>query len=207
MRLSFRKEVRFTWRELFTPLTRIERLKLHLGIYLSVVLALFYSQDHTGKALLANENQFKLKTLYIATRGVQEYRQTIEKWVTSDDNILEIGCEWGTTSLLLFERCRNLVATDISMDCIQRAKEKYPEIQFAVLDAFNIREAMALGKKFTKIYIDMSGLSGYRALLDGIALLNMYAAVFEPTAIIIKSGALKQFARYCIPWKAANPYK
>jgi hypothetical protein len=30
---------------------------------------------------MANEKQFKLNTKYIATRGVEEYRQTIEKWV------------------------------------------------------------------------------------------------------------------------------
>ena len=66
--------------------------------------------------------------------------------------------------------------------------------------SLNIQQAMKHGDHFTKIYIDMSGFSGYRALLDVIALLTMYASVFEPEAIIIKSGALKQFARKCIVW-------
>ena len=149
---------------------------------------------------MANENQFKLKTLYIATRGVEEYRQTIERWVRPSDYILEIGCEWGTTSTLIYEKCRNIIATDISLDCIKVAREKYPEIQFETLDAFNIKEAMKLGTKFSKIYIDMSGLSSYRALLDVIALLSQYAAIFEPEAIIIKSGSLKNFAKNCIAW-------
>ena len=151
---------------------------------------------------MANENQFKLKTKYIATRGVEEYRQTIKTWVKPSDLVLEIGCEWGTTSRELFAVCKNLIATDISQDCITEAKKRNPEITFATLDAFNIKQAMKLGDHFTKIYIDMSGLSSYRALLDVISLMNMYASVFGPEAIIIKSGSLKQFARNCVNWKS-----
>lgn len=151
---------------------------------------------------MANENQFKLFTKFIATRGVEEYRQTIPIWVRPEDTILEIGCEWGTTSTVIWEKCKNIIATDISIDCIKVARTKYPEIRFETLDAFNIKKAMHFGSKFSKIYIDMSGLSSYRALLDVIALVNMYASVFDPEAIIIKSGSLKQFARNCVEWKS-----
>ncbi len=147
---------------------------------------------------MANENQFKLHTKFVATRGVEEYRKTILDWVKPTDKILEIGCEWGSTSRLIFEKCQNLIATDISLECITKARQLNPQIHFETLDAFNIRNAMKLGENFTKIYIDMSGLSSYRALLDVIALLNMYSSIFNPQAIIIKSGSLKQFARNCI---------
>ncbi len=106
---------------------------------------------------MANEQQFKLKTKFIATRGVEEYRATIPFWIRPEDFVLEIGCEWGTTSRYIWERCHNVVATDISEECIAVAKQKYPEITFVTLDAFNIRKAMSLGQKFSKIYIDMSG--------------------------------------------------
>lgn len=124
---------------------------------------------------MANENQFKLFTKFIATRGVEEYRQTIPIWVSPEDSVLEIGCEWGTTSTLIWEKCKNLIATDISLDCIKVARTKYQSIRFETLDAFNIQQAMALGQKFTKIYIE---------------------------AIIIKSGSLKQFSRNCVEWKS-----
>lgn len=150
---------------------------------------------------MANERQFKLNTKFIATRGVEEYRQSITTWIKPEDKVLEIGCEWGTTSKFIFEKCKNLIATDISLVCISKAREMYKDIRFETLDAFNIQEAMKLGNTFTKIYIDMSGLSSYRSLLDVIALLNMYASVFSPEAIIIKSGSLKQFANNCITWK------
>lgn len=154
---------------------------------------------------MANDKQYKLKTLFIATRGVEEYRQTIPELVKQDDKILEIGCEWGTTSKLIFEKCKNLVATDISEDCLKRAGMRNPEITFKQLDAFNIQQAMSLGKDFNKIYIDMSGLSSYRSLLDVIALLNMYSSIFSPEAIIIKSGSLKHFASKCIAWRDLRP--
>ena len=49
---------------------------------------------------------------------------------------------------------------------------------------------------------DLSGFSSYRALLDVIALLTMYATVLRPDAIVVKSGALKQFAAYCSAWRS-----
>jgi len=150
---------------------------------------------------MANEKQFKVKTKFIATRGVKEYRATIPVWVNEDDVVLEIGCEWGTTTKLIAQRCKNVIGTDVSLDCIERAREMHPGIRFEVLDGFDVRAAQAFGEEFTKVYIDISGLSGYRSLLDGISLLNMYATVLRPEAIIIKSGALKHFAAHCIAWR------
>jgi hypothetical protein len=154
---------------------------------------------------MANDKQFKLKTKYIGTRGVKEYRESILSWVGKDDIVLEIGCEWGTTTALLATHCREVIGTDISLDVITRARERHAQIRFEVLDAYDVLAALALGRPFTKVYIDVSGLSGYRSLLDLIALLNMYATVLHPEAIVVKSGALKQFASQCIAWHAANP--
>lgn len=151
-----------------------------------------------------NEKQFKLKTKFIGTRKVKEYRETIPVWVNENDVVLEIGCEWGTTTQLIAPHCQEVIGTDISDECIRRAREKHPDLHFEVLDGFDVRAALDLGKQFTKIYIDMSGLSGYRSLLDVISLLTMYATVFRPEAIIIKSGALKQFAANCIAWHSGG---
>jgi hypothetical protein len=146
---------------------------------------------------MANEKQYKLKTLYVATRGVDEYRMTIEKYVQKNDRVLEIGCEWGTTSELIYSRCKNLVATDISEQCLIRARQLRPKINFVALDVYDLKSAMNLGVDFNKMYIDVSGLSGYRSLLDVIALMNSYASIFPMEAIIIKSGSLKNFIKNC----------
>lgn len=50
--------------------------------------------------------------------------------------------------------------------------------------------------------MDVSGLSGYRGLLDLVALLNAYAAVLAPRLIVVKSGALKHLAMQCRAWSA-----
>jgi len=151
---------------------------------------------------MANEQQFKLKTRYIATRGVKEYRETIPSVVKADDVVLEIGCEWGTTTVLLAQQCREVLGTDVSPHCIARARQMHPDLQFAVLDAFDVRAALAFERPFTKIYVDLSGFSSYRALLDVISLMTMYATVLRPDAMVIKSGALKQFAAYCSAWRS-----
>ena len=153
---------------------------------------------------MANENQFKLKTQYIATRGVQEYRATIPSLVTPDDVVLELGCEWGSTTAQLARHCRQVIGTDVSHECIERARRTHPGLRFEVLDAFDVRAALGLSQRlerpFTKVYLDLSGLSSYRALLDVIALLTMYATVLRPDTIVVKSGSLKQFASHCSAW-------
>ncbi len=153
---------------------------------------------------MANEKQFKPKTMFVCTRGVREYRETIDEWVHADDVVLEVGCEWGTTTALIAQRCKEVIGTDISAECIERARQRHPDIRFEVLDAFDVREVLALGKQFTKIYVDISGLSGYRSLLDAICLLQMYATVLRPEAIVVKSGALKHFASHCVAWRSAG---
>lgn len=160
-----------------------------------------------GRAMrfeMANESQFRLRTKFVATRNVKEYRATIPEWVGQDDVVLEIGCEWGTTTALIAPHCKEVIGTDVSAECIEAARQRHPGIRFEVLDAFDVRAAAGLGEKFTKVYIDMSGLSGYRSLLDTIALLTMYATVLRPEAIVIKSGALKHFVSHCVPWRAGQ---
>ncbi|MGB2695113.1 MAG: class I SAM-dependent methyltransferase [Dehalococcoidia bacterium] len=156
---------------------------------------------------MPNERQFKLRTKFVATRDVHEYRATIPVWVNQHDVVLEIGCEWGTTSVLLAEQCKELIATDVSLECIERAREKHAGIHYEVLDAFNVPAALAFAKQFTKIYVDISGFSGYRSLLDVIALLNMYGTILKPEAIVVKSGALKHFASHCIPWREPQEFR
>ncbi len=150
---------------------------------------------------MANDAQFRTHTRFVATRGVKEYRASIGAWVTKEDTVLEIGCEWGTTTALIASCCRRVLGTDISAECIERARVLHPGIEFAVLDAFDLWAALSLGTSFDKVYIDMSGISGYRSLLDTIALLQAYASAMRPKAIIIKSGSLKHFASMCVAWR------
>lgn len=151
---------------------------------------------------MANDSQFKFPSRVVATRGVVEYRATVDSLVHPSDVVLELGCEWGATTVLLAARCSLVVGTDLSPVCIERARASHPGLRFEVLDAFDARAALDLGVEFTKVYVDLSGLSGYRSLLDVIALLTMYATVLRPDTIVVKSGALKHFAARCVPWRS-----
>ena len=152
---------------------------------------------------MATQNQlFDGHTDFIATRGVKEYRETIPVWINVQDIVLEIGCEWGTTTPLIAPHCEKVIGTDISLKCVGRARDRHPGLHFEVLDGFDVRAALELGEPFSKIYIDMSGMSGYNSLLDTIAQLTSYATVLRPEAIIIKSSALKRFAGHCNPWRS-----
>ena len=154
---------------------------------------------------MANEKQFRTRTIFVATRGVKEYRESIETWVDEADTVLEIGCEFGTTTVQLAARAGTVVGTDISAECIERARRTHPDLRFEVLDAWDMKATMAMGLPFTKVYMDISGLSGYRSLLDLLALLNMYATVLAPKAIVVKSGSLKHLAEHCVAWRRPAP--
>jgi len=156
------------------------------------------------RRLVPNDNQFNLGTRFIATRGVKEYRSTIPALVRPSDTVLELGCEWGTTTALLASVCKEVIGTDVSWEVIERARALHPDIRFEVLDAFDVRAALELGKVFTKIYVDLSGFSGYRSLLDVIALLTMYGTVLRPDTIVVKSAALKRFASHAVAWRFAG---
>lgn len=152
---------------------------------------------------MANDRQFKVTTRIIATRGVKEYRDTILAVVRPDDHVLEVGCEWGTTTAVLARYAAHVTGTDISPKCIERARTMRPGLDFRVLDAFDVRAVLELGLPITKVYMDLSGLSGYRGLLDLIALIQAYAAIVRPDTLVVKSGALKHFAQCCSPWQGA----
>jgi hypothetical protein len=153
---------------------------------------------------MGNDRQFRSRARIVATRGVREYRQTVPTVVGPDDKVLEVGCEWGTTTAVLAAHAPLVVGTDISAVCIERARKMRPELDFRVLDAYDIRSVLDLGIRFTTVYLDLSGLSGYRGLLDLLALVNSYAAVLAPHTIVVKSGALKDLAERCVPWQAAQ---
>jgi hypothetical protein len=150
---------------------------------------------------MGNERQLKLATKFVGVRDVNEYRATVPAYVNKDDVVLEVGCEWGTTTALLAQHAREVIGTDVSPDCVERARQSHPGVRFEILDGFDVRAALEFGRAFSKIYIDISGLSGYRSLLDAISLMMMYATVFRPQVIVVKSGALKHFAAHCVAWQ------
>jgi trans-aconitate methyltransferase len=144
---------------------------------------------------MPNERQYQLKTRIIATRNVRDYRATICELVRPEDQVLEVGCGWGNSTRLLAHRAAYVLGTDVSPTCVAEAQKRHPGIDFAVLDAFDLRALLGLVRPFDVVYLDLSGISGFRSTLDVIALLNNYGALLAPRATVIKSGAMVNLAR------------
>lgn len=151
---------------------------------------------------MANDRQSRWQTRFVVTRDVGEYRETVPHLVGPEDSVLELGCEWGTTTALLAERTPHVIGTDVSSECIERARRRFPELRFEVLDAFDVRAAVELAPRFSRVYMDLSGFSGYRSVLDALALLTMYATILQPEFVVAKSAALKHLGSHLLPWNS-----
>ena len=81
--------------------------------------------------------------LLIPCVGVSNYRETIPLVVENGDDVLEVGCHYGTTTALLHEAAVThdntgfCAGVDIGQKIIQNAKRRYPYMLFEVVDAWN----------------------------------------------------------------------
>lgn len=145
----------------------------------------------------------------LATVGVQEYRSTIDHVVRSDDAVLEVGCHFGTTTALLYNKTFNTIGVDVGSKIIAQAQKKYPDIYFAVGDAWKTaallriqQEFYSYSKKeegnntigFDVVYVDVGGLSGSDGLLEAILLVSSIRHALEPRCIVIKSLCMQRLS-------------
>ena len=139
-----------------------------------------------------------MSSMIVLTRGVRDYRATIPEFVHAGDLVLEVGCAWGTTTALLNRRARKVIGIDKGA-ALRTAREKYPHIQFEQIDGFDLSRIFALGLRFTKIYIDISGC---RDIVDVVSMVSRYRSALKPEVIVVKSTKLKQFVSRCTVWAA-----
>lgn len=134
--------------------------------------------------------------LILLTKGVQEYRATIPKYIYKWDTVLEIGFAWGTTTNLLNEYAKKVVGIDKG-ESFWTAVKNYPKLELYKIDGFNIASVLKLGYKFNKIYIDISGC---RSIFQVQKMVLMYKCGFNPELIVVKSSQLKRFVAQCKVW-------
>lgn len=159
----------------------------------------------------------------IATVGVQEYRKTIPFTVKPGDSVLEVGCHFGTSTIVLNEAAVKgddddntngyCIGVDVGPKIIKGAKRRYPDVFFAVGDAWRTasllriqqecnmlqgRESTRLG--FDVIYVDVGGLSGTDGLLEAISLISSLMNALEPQCIVIKSKCMRKLASTLVPF-------
>jgi len=130
----------------------------------------------------------------ILTKGVKEYRRTIPLYIKRSDIVLEIGFAWGTTTNILYKACRKVVGIDKG-ESYYTAVRTYPQIEFHKIDGYDVSKVIALGYKFNKIYIDISGC---RSMFGVLKMVLMYKHAFNPELIVVKSTGLKRFVASCV---------
>jgi len=138
------------------------------------------------------------RCLILLTKGVQEYRATISKYINSADIVLEIGFAWGTTTELLHKRAQKVVGIDKG-ESYWTAVKNYPDLELYKLDGFDVASVLELGYKFNKIYIDISGC---RSIFQILKIIMMYRSAFTPELIVVKSSQLKRFVFQCKVWES-----
>jgi len=153
--------------------------------------------------------------------GVRDYRRTIPFIVEQGDDVIEVGCHYGTSTSLLYDAAVMkggdndsggfCAGVDIGEKIIQNAKRRYPEMIFEVVDAWNTLDLIKVKRDYyfgtetdsslgyDVVYADIGGLSGAHGLLESMALIDAIGRALEPRCIVIKSLCMKRLASQLIP--------
>lgn len=157
--------------------------------------------------------------------GVTDYRKTIPFVVNAGDDVLEVGCHFGTTTVLLHDAVKGddsgssdrasgfCAGVDIGEKIIANAKKQRNGPIFEVVNAWNTLELLKVKAKhcssnkdlgFDVVYADIGGLSGAYGLLESLALLDAISKALEPRCIVIKSQCMRRLASQLIPYSRAK---
>ena len=151
----------------------------------------------------------------VGTVGVQEYRDTIPWTIQPGDAVLEVGCHLGTSTILLQEGVGETgyaLGIDVGPKIIAGAKTRYPDVAFAVGDAWKTASLLRIqaehcqGRGNTRIgfdvcYVDVGGLSGSDGLLEALSLLSALTNALEPRSIVIKSLCVRRLSSRLVPFR------
>ena len=154
----------------------------------------------------------------VATVGVQEYRRTMERAVQAGDAVLEVGCHFGTSSVLLHEQADHemggyCIGVDVGSSIIERAKILHRGVYFHVGDAWKTAELLRIQESYLElhpesnprrgfdvVYVDVGGLSGEDGVLEAIMLLGALEQALEPRCLVIKSKCMRRLSSTMIPF-------
>lgn len=130
----------------------------------------------------------------VVTENVEDYRKAISVYLNRDDVVLELGCAQGVTTGLIGEAVREVIGIDKSEFQTGKAQARNPNVQFHNIDAYDAGAVLKLGRRFTAIFIDVSGS---RPVGDVVQLIDRYEAVFQPRVFVVKCYKLKRLMAMC----------
>jgi len=135
----------------------------------------------------------------IVAENFAEYRQVIAHVTQASDCVLEVGCGCGVTTALLAQHCRRVIGVDRSHKVISAARQRFPHVEFHLLDATDLTALAALlqspddvrssSKPFDAVFVDINGSRELQTLLP---LLEAYDAALRPPVLVVKNRRLKR---------------
>jgi ubiquinone/menaquinone biosynthesis C-methylase UbiE len=112
-------------------------------------------------------------------------RRLVEKYFNKDDLLLDIGCGAGRTTVVLHEMGYKVIGGDISKPMIERASERFPQIDFRILDACNMEFADA---SLSQVLFSFGGIDCVHPIEKRNQALNEIKRVLKPGGIFIYSS-------------------
>uniref|UniRef100_A0A7S1EUH3 Methyltransferase domain-containing protein n=1 Tax=Timspurckia oligopyrenoides TaxID=708627 RepID=A0A7S1EUH3_9RHOD len=125
--------------------------------------------------------------LWYVFENTKTYQDSVRSLVCIGDRSLEIGSANGATTALLTKYCQYAVGVDSSWKELEKARVRYPSVQFQYLDASSAEEVNAFSGKhphFDVIFVDVGGIRPLNQLLP--ILFNIEKSL-KPRALVIKS--------------------
>jgi hypothetical protein len=154
----------------------------------------------------------KIKPNIVATVGVQQYRQTMERAVLPGDAVLEVGCHFGTSTVLFHEKAAEgggyCIGVDVGKSIVDGAKKRHPDVCFDIGDAWKTADLLRIQQEFLAsspdvtnrrrgfdvVYVDVGGLSGGDGILEALMLLSSFEKALEPRCLVIKSQCMRRLS-------------
>ncbi|OQS04835.1 hypothetical protein THRCLA_02962 [Thraustotheca clavata] len=130
----------------------------------------------------------------LVTAETSHYRRLARTQISSNDVVIEIGCDFGPTVELIAQTVglENVIGIDKSSDSIKIAKESHPDCQFIEMDIFRTpQELIQLTQKCSKILIDINGNRLLGAVVDALILVLQNSPKVD--LIIVKSVELHRY--------------
>ena len=123
------------------------------------------------------------KQLVIVTSETTDYRRTSVVQTTSEDNFLEIGCDFGITVEHVDAKSR--IGVDKSEESIRIAKERYPSCQFLLGDIFD-----GLSVTLESPSVVSMDINGNRELPAVLKCIQVILDTWSPRIVVVKSREL-----------------
>ncbi|KAG2498971.1 hypothetical protein HYH03_003158 [Edaphochlamys debaryana] len=129
-------------------------------------------------------------TPIVVTENVQDFREAAAYYLNKNDVVLEVGCAQGFTTAAIAKHAGEAVGVDKSPQVLKVARYYHPDIEFHEIDATDISSILKLGKRWTKIFLDISGSQPVGPLAT---LVEKYERVFPSVDLfVVKAFRLKK---------------